>query len=71
MDRLRAQAHFVAAQQRLAEAQGKTCEYTEQLVEPGTCELMCHRFTNAEEVLSLPPEVNTKPDIKKTVFPAT
>ena len=27
MDRLRAQSHFVAAQQRLADAQGKTCAW--------------------------------------------
>ncbi|CAK9095167.1 Methyltransf_21 domain-containing protein [Durusdinium trenchii] len=49
MDRLRAEPNFVAAQQRLAEAQSQKCEYAEQQVEPGVCELMCHRFSNIEE----------------------
>lgn len=49
MDRLRAQPNFVAAQRRLADAQGQQCEFAEQQVEPGVCELMCQRFQDLDE----------------------
>eukprot|EP00434_Breviolum_minutum_P024890 symbB.v1.2.021982.t1/scaffold1899.1/size238565/18 len=49
MDRLRAQPNFVTAQQRLADAQGQQCEFAEQHVEPGVCELMCQLFKSIDE----------------------